>query len=151
MAKNVEKILAEAHAIRHQGIRLENQGRLEEAEKLYDEALALYREHDKNDTLDYANAVRYPAVVKNLLGKRDDATTLWTEAFHRYEKIGIIEGVAGAAAWLTIFAIERGDSEDARDWFDKANEASSKSDDPATHKFVNQVCEKFEESFGPAR
>ena len=139
MDKRVEEILAEAHAIRHRGIRLENHGRLEEAEKLYDEALALYREHDKNDTLDYANAVRYPAVVKNRLGNRDESTELWIEAFTRYEKLGILEGVAGAGAWLTIFAIERNDLASAHEWFEKADAASARSEDPDTHKFVNEV------------
>ena len=73
---NTDEILAKAHRIRHEGIELENAGRLLEAEEKYDEALRLYREHDKNDTLGYANAVRYPAVVKNLLGKRDESAAL---------------------------------------------------------------------------
>ena len=56
--------LKHAHAIRHVGLAHENAGRLEEAEKHYDKALALYRQHSTQDDLDYANAVRYPAVIK---------------------------------------------------------------------------------------
>lgn len=131
--------LAEAHAIRHAGINRENAGKLEEAERLYDQALAIYREHDHNDTLGYANAVRYPAVVKNKLGKRDESRILWREAYERYDTIGIAEGIAEAALWLTIFAIDRDDVEAARDWFEKAFDASSRSTDPKTHKFIDEV------------
>lgn len=141
-----EDPLVRAHTIRHDGLREEYAGRLEEAENLYDRALALYREYDKNDTLDYANAVRYPAVVKNLLGKRDESTELWDEAFRRYDANGISEGVAEAAAWLTIFAIERNDSGAAREWYAKASHASSRSNDPDTHKFVDDVRQRLEAS-----
>src|SRR5438105_4727806 len=68
-----------AHTIRHLGLVHEDAGRLEEAEKCYDEALALYRKHETGDTLDYANAVRYPAVIKNRRGKREESTRLWEE------------------------------------------------------------------------
>ena len=140
--------IARAHAIRHDGLREEYAGRLEEAENLYDRALSLYRKYDKHDTLGYANAVRYPAVLKNLLGKRDEATQLWDEAFRRYDAIGITEGVAEAAAWLTIFAIERNDLGGAREWYAKASQASSRSNDPGTHKFVDDVRQRLEAGDG---
>jgi hypothetical protein len=97
--------------------------------------------------LNYANAVRYPAVIKNRLGKREESRELWEEACRRYENIhpnGLGEGVAEAAAWLTIFAIESGDVPLADKWFAKANEASSRSNDPDTHKFIDDVRKRLE-------
>ena len=134
--------LDEAWCIRHIGIIREYQDRPEDAERLYDESLALYREHAEGNSLDYANTVRYPAVVKNRLGKRKGATRLWEEAHDRYKQVGpggLGEGVAEAAAWLTVFAIEAGDRGLAEKWFESASEASSASSDPDTRKFVAEV------------
>jgi tetratricopeptide (TPR) repeat protein len=85
--------LKRAHRIRHDGIDLENQGKLTEAEAKYEEALALYRRYSEMDDLNYANAVRYPAVIKHRLGKFDESIPLWEEAVRRYEKLGITDGV----------------------------------------------------------
>jgi len=134
--------LEQAWCIRHIGIIREYQERLEDAERAYDKALALYREHAEADTLDYANTVRYPAVIKNRLGKREESRRLWQETHDRYRQVGpggLGEGVAEAAAWLTIFAIEAGDRQVANRWFARASEASSASGDPDTHKFVAEV------------
>jgi tetratricopeptide (TPR) repeat protein len=144
--KELNLPLEEAWVKRHIGINHEYAERLEEAEKYYDEALALYRAHSIDD-LNYANAVRYPAVIKNRLGKREESRELWEEACRRYETIhddGLGEGVAEASAWLTIFAIENDDLELAEKWFEKASEASLRSSDPATHKFVGEVRERLE-------
>lgn len=133
--------LEEAWVKRHIGINHEYAGRLVEAEKYYDEALSLYREHSTDD-LNYANAVRYPAVIKERLGNKDEAARLWEEAHDRYREIGpggLGEGVAEAAAWLTIFAIEKGDRDLAQNWFARASEASAASEDPDTHKFIAEV------------
>ena len=140
--------LEEAWVKRHIGINHEYAERLTEAEKFYDEALALYRAHSVDD-LDYANAVRYPAVIKNRLGQRNESAILWEEACERYGNVhpnGIGEGVAEAAAWLTILAIEKGDLTLANKWFAKASEASEKSSDPDTHKFIAEVRSRLEES-----
>jgi tetratricopeptide (TPR) repeat protein len=134
--------LDEAWCIRHVGIIREYQDRLEDAERSYDEALALYRKHAEENSLDYANTVRYPAVVKNRLDKREESTRLWEEAHDRYKQVGpdgLGEGVAEAAAWLTIFAIEKGDRKLAQEWFARASEASAASSDPDTHKFIANV------------
>lgn len=143
--------LDEAWVKRHIGINLEYAGQLEDAERMYDEALALYRQHATDETLDYANTVRYPAVVKNRLGKRDESAKLWEEAHDRYAKIGpggLGEGVAESAAWLTIFALDKNDLGLARKWFEQARKASSAAGDPETHKFVVEVEARFRQAAG---
>lgn len=138
--------LEEAWVKRHIGINHEYAGRLEDAERMYDEAVALYREHATDDTLDYANAVRYAAVAKNILGKRAESECLWEEAHDRYAKTGpggLGEGVAEASAWLTIFAIEKCDRALADKWFARANEASAASSDEATHRFIDEVRDRM--------
>lgn len=141
--------LEAAWAKRHIGIIHEYAGRLENAEKCYDKALAIYREHSTSDDLNYANAVRYPAVVKERLGKNDEAAKLWEEAYERYSRVrpnGLSEGVAEAAAWLVVLAIGNGDLGLARRWFQKASEASAKSGDDDTHKFIDDVRVRLEEA-----
>ena len=152
--KEIGLPLEEAWVKRHIGINHEYAGRLEEAEKYYDEALSLYRRHSNEDDLNYANAVRYPAVIKERLGKKNEAARLWEEACDRYGRIhpdGLGEGVAEAAAWLTILALEREDLDVAGKWFARASEASSRSQDPATHKFVEEVRERLGEQYEGAR
>ncbi len=142
--------LEEAWVKRHIGINHEYAGRLEDAEKLYDEALALYREHSTVDDLNYANAVRYPAVIKERLGKVDESAKLWEEAHDRYAAIGpngLGEGVAEAAAWLTIFAIKAGNRGLANKWFARASAASAASKDPDTHKFIAEVRGRMEKNW----
>jgi len=138
--------LKRAHAIRHLGIASENAGRLEEAEKYYDKALALYREHETDETLDYANAVRYPAAIKNRLGKRAESEALWREAMDRYENVGIADGIVEGKLHLAHFAIDRGDLSEARNWFEQADAAAARSDDPDKHKFVAEVKARLEEA-----
>lgn len=97
--------LEESWVKRHIGINLEYAERLDEAEQYYLEALDLYRHHATRDDLNYANTVRYPAVVKNRLGKREESKELWEEAFRRYKDLDLPVAIAEATAWLTIFAI----------------------------------------------
>jgi hypothetical protein len=70
---------------------------------------------------------------------RDEADQLWTETVERYDKVGIVEGLAEGTAHLTLFAVDAGDIDRARIWFSRAEAASSQSNDPDTHKFVNDV------------
>ena len=140
--------LEEAWVKRHIGLNHEYAGRLEKAEKYYDEALALYRDHGTDDG-NYANAVRYLAVIKERLGKKDESAILWEEAHDRYGRIGrggLVEGVAEAAAWLTILAIERNDLDAASTWFAKASESSSRSGDADTHRFIDDVGHRLEKA-----
>ena len=143
--------LDEAWCIRHIGIIREYQDRLEDAESSYDESLALYRKHAVGNSLNYANTIRYTAVVKNRLGKREDAMRLWEEAHDRYKQVetgGLAEGVAEAAAWLTVFAIEAGDRGLAEKWFESASDSSSASRDADTHKFVAEVKARLQQWVG---
>ncbi len=136
--------LEEAWVKRHIGINLEYAGRLEEAEMYYDEALALYRENAVEDTLDYANTVRYPAVVKARLGKYEDAKLLWDEAGRRYEEVGIIEGVIECHARLTEIAIVTGDLKAARESFDRAENAAESTHDAETLTLIDEIRMKLE-------
>jgi tetratricopeptide (TPR) repeat protein len=147
--RELEMPLEAAWVKRHIGINLEYAGRLEEAERYYDEALALYRKHSAEDDLNYANAVRYPAVIKERLGKKDESAKLWEEAHDRYARVrsdGLGEGVAEAAAWLTILAIERDEIDVASKWFARASEAAARSGDPDTHKFVAEVRDRLKKA-----
>jgi tetratricopeptide (TPR) repeat protein len=139
--------LEEAWCKRHIGINHEYANRLEEAERFYDDALELYRKHSREDDLNYANAVRYVAVIKERLGKKQASAQLWEEAHERYNRIAggtLVEGIAEAAAWLTILAIETKDLDRARQFFARAQDASARSTDPDTHKFIEDVRQRLE-------
>jgi tetratricopeptide (TPR) repeat protein len=131
--------LEEAWVKRHIGINHEYAEHLTDAEKFYDESLALFRVHASDNDNNYANTVRYPAVIKNRVGKRDESTALWEEAVRRYDEMGQPLGVAEGAAWLTIFAIEKGDSALAHEWFAKAEAAAKTANDPDTDKWIAEV------------
>jgi tetratricopeptide (TPR) repeat protein len=92
--RELEMPLEAAWVTRHIGINHEYAERLAKAEAYYDESLALFREHAEVDSLDYANTVRYPAVIKNRLGKREESTHLWEEAARRYDEIDLSVGLA---------------------------------------------------------
>ena len=85
-----------AHKVRHLGDLHGHVGRLEEAESHYSEAVALYRQHDVPPSLDFANAVSRMADVKERLGQRDQALTLWRETRERYSALGLSPGVEEA-------------------------------------------------------
>lgn len=95
----LDRPLDEAWVLRHIGIIHEYAERLELAEEYYDRALALYRTHSEND-LNYANAVRYPAVIKERLGKRGESAALWQEAHDRYLQCGIEAGIKESATHI---------------------------------------------------
>jgi len=97
--RELDRPLDDAWVLRHIGIIHEYAHRLELAEEYYDRAVALYRQHSEDD-LNYANAVRYPAVIKERLGKRDESLALWQEAHDRYRQCGIEDGVKEAATHI---------------------------------------------------
>lgn len=137
--RELEIPLEAAWVIRHIGINHEYSEHLTEAEKCYDVSLALFRQHASENDNNYANTVRYPAVIKNRVGKRDESTALWGEAVKRYDEMDQALGVAEGAAWLTIFAIERGDAEQAKEWFARAEAAAAEAYDPDTQRWIAEV------------
>lgn len=82
-----------AHTVRHLGDLHRDGGRLPEADRCYDEALALYRAAPSPDPLDVANALRPAALLKLSLGQRSDARALFSQARALYEQVGIVAGV----------------------------------------------------------
>jgi hypothetical protein len=57
------------------------------ADVCYEEAAALYRNHDTPWSLDYANAIRPMAILKERLGDREQSLALWREARGLYAAI----------------------------------------------------------------
>ena len=143
----IQMPLEAAWVLRHIGINQEYAERITEAEKYYDESLALFRTPATEDDGNYANTVRYPAVIKNRVGKREESTALWEEAIRRYEEMNQPLGVAEGAAWLAIFAHEEGDFTLARQWLEKAESSSKAAADIDTDKWVNEARTKI---FGKA-
>lgn len=139
----LEMPLEAAWVIRHIGINHEYANRLEKAERCYDESLEIFRKYATDNDPSYANTVRYPAVIKNRVGKRNESKILWEEAVRRYDAVQEPLGVAEGAAWLTLFAIEKGDLERAREWFDTAESAAEKARDPDTDKWIAKVRTKL--------
>jgi len=137
--KELEMPLEAAWVIRHIGINHEYGEFLVEAEECYDESLSLFRQHATESDSNYANTVRYLAVIKNRVGKRKESTELWEEAVGRYYVMDQPLGVAEGAAWLAIFALDNGDHELAREWFAKAESASNSSPDEDTAKWIAEV------------
>ncbi|MFL6374959.1 MAG: tetratricopeptide repeat protein [Pyrinomonadaceae bacterium] len=97
LLRSLDQPLTLAHTIRHLAQVHEGAGQFDEAEKNFDEALALYREHSIEDDLNFANAVRYSASIKERLGRTEEAAELWQEAERRYRDCGIQAGVNEAA------------------------------------------------------
>jgi tetratricopeptide (TPR) repeat protein len=91
--RQTDDVLQLAHKVRHLGDLHRHCDRLSEAEKCYDEALALYRAHDRPGSLDLANAVRRVAILKELLGDKDRALTLWNETRELYLAVQKASGV----------------------------------------------------------
>ena len=83
-----------AHAIRHLGDTHRRARRLAEAEACYDEALALYAAEDEPPALDYANALRPMAILKEALGETGEARQLWQQAKSLYAAVPVAAGVA---------------------------------------------------------
>jgi tetratricopeptide (TPR) repeat protein len=89
-----------AHAIRHLGDLHRSAGRLEDAAGCYDEALALYRQSETPDPLDFANALRPAALLKEQQGDAAAARELWSKARTLYDAAGIQSAVDECARHL---------------------------------------------------
>ena len=91
--RGTDDVLQLAHKIRHLGDLHFRNGRLDEAEAQYDEALAIYREHDVPGSLDFANAVARVAALQEDRGDKRRALSLWTETRDLYAAVDLAAGV----------------------------------------------------------
>jgi tetratricopeptide (TPR) repeat protein len=82
-----------AHTVRHVADIHRQNGRLAEAEPLYDEALALYRSQQSN-SLHLANALRPLGLLLDATGRKNEARPLWEEAMALYAAAGVESAVA---------------------------------------------------------
>ena len=94
--RRTDEVLQLAHKIRHLGDLHRLSDRLELAEACYSEALSLYREHDAPGSLDFANAVRRMAVLKERQGEGSEALELWRETSELYAAVDLQPGVEEA-------------------------------------------------------
>jgi tetratricopeptide (TPR) repeat protein len=83
-----------AHSVRHLGDVHRRLGRVEAAAACYGEALELYRNHEQPPKLDFANAIRPMAILKEDAGAVDEVKKLWQEARDLYDEVNVQEGVA---------------------------------------------------------
>lgn len=83
-----------AHSVRHLADAHRSSGRLVEAEAFYNEALALYAAEDEPPALDYANALRPLALLKETQRRTDEARDLWRRARALYAGIPVPAGEA---------------------------------------------------------
>jgi tetratricopeptide (TPR) repeat protein len=82
-----------AYTVRHLADLHRDCGRLADADRCYAEALMLYRAAESPDALDFANALRPAALLREAVGDRPGARQLFTEARDRYCEAGIDAGV----------------------------------------------------------
>ncbi len=112
VARDAGDPLRVAHAVRHLGQVHRHLGRLEEAERCYEEALALYEAGGTADgtahSLDHANAIRPLAALREELGDVEAARRLWSRAAKLYGAAGVEEGVRECEARLAGIAVSGG-------------------------------------------
>ncbi|HKR58621.1 MAG TPA: hypothetical protein VJS64_02720 [Pyrinomonadaceae bacterium] len=109
------------------------------AEQCFVEALALYRQHEHGPSLDFANAIRRLAVLKDDAGEMDEAIRLWQETHDRYIDVNEPMGMAESAAHLALLMHRKGDLSQSREWLDQASAAAEASADPASLRYVEKV------------
>ncbi len=94
--RTTDNVLQLAHKVRHLGDLHRHCGRLGQAASCYDEALGIYREHDGPGSLDFANAVRRMAALKERQGEAVKAVGLWRETRDLYAAVDMAPGVEEA-------------------------------------------------------
>jgi tetratricopeptide (TPR) repeat protein len=86
-----------AHTIRHLGDVYVDTRNWSGADVCYREALEIYRSQPSARVLDFANAIRAYAVLKDKTGKQDESRGLWAEAGLLYQAEGIQAGIEECA------------------------------------------------------
>ena len=99
LCRDMHDPLLLAHTIRHVGDVHYEAGHRDLAIPHFEEALAIYREHDPPQ-LDLANAIRSLAIAREDAGALDDAAKLWEEAHQLYTATNIEPGIAETARRL---------------------------------------------------
>jgi len=82
-----------AHTVRHLGDVYAELHNWSNAESCFVEALNIYRGQPSSRLLDFANAIRGYAVLKDKSGRADESRELWAEAGRMYQALGILDGV----------------------------------------------------------
>ena len=82
-----------AHTVRHVADIHLDRGELEQAEPRYKEALDLYGDDRATQPLDFANAIRGMALLREQAGEREQAKALWEEARGLYQAVNVEAGV----------------------------------------------------------
>jgi len=93
LLRNSPDKLKFAHAVRHLGdvyVQLQDWSR---AEPCFVEALNIYRSQPEARVLDFANAIRGFAVLKDKTGKPEESSGLWAEAGRMYQAEGVQAGI----------------------------------------------------------
>lgn len=93
VAREADDPLRLAHALRHLGQVECRLGRLDVAERCYEEALGLYDVAEGAHPLDYANALRPMAMLREELGEVEEARVLWRRAAELYRAARVEEGL----------------------------------------------------------
>ena len=142
--RKVDDPLRLAHAVRHLGDAYYYGHRPRLAEPCYVEALSIYRSHEDRRQLDFANAIRSFAVLKDEVGEAEEAQHLWLEAHDLYMSLDVPAGIAESAARLALLARRRGDRQRSREWLDAAITAADGADDPETLQYIDEVRAQIE-------
>ena len=101
VARQAGDPLRVAHAVRHLGQANRRLGRLEDAHRCYEEALAQYDQAGAAaHPLDHANALRPMAALMDELGDAAAARLLWRRAARLYRAADVEEGVRECEARL---------------------------------------------------
>jgi len=90
-----------AHTVRHVGDIHQDAGRPGLAESCYVEAIAIYRNHEHTEPLDFANAIRPLAMLKDDAGEIEEALNLWAEARDLYAAANVQPGVVESSRRLS--------------------------------------------------
>ena len=93
LARSANDTGQRAYALRHMADLHRELGQHRSAESAATEAVALYRQHDGDASLDLANALRVLALAHESLGRSPAAAASWREARSLYLAVGVLPGV----------------------------------------------------------
>ena len=107
LAREEGDILLLAHTVRHLGDLHRGGDRLHDANRCYSEAVTLYRAAASPPALDFANALRPAALMREHYGDEVGARQLWLEAQTLYQAAGLQLGVDECSTHLAAREPER--------------------------------------------